>query len=125
MMLVFQGPHVEVGTSSSGSGVAVAAGFCLAAVGTETGQLRCFFCSFRTLTSRLSPDGSITLPCLYSGLYGLKPTVGLISRTGVVPYTHHMDSPGPMCRSAWDVAVMVDAMVGWDGEDTKSGWRAV
>ena len=77
--------------SSSGSGAAVAAGLAPLAVGTET-------------------DGSVTCPASMNGLVGLKPTVGLVSRTYVVPISHSQDTPGPMGRSVSDVAVMLEAM---------------
>jgi amidase len=81
--------------SSSGSGAAVAASFAAAAVGTET-------------------DGSVVCPSSINGLVGLKPSIGLVSRTRVVPISHSQDTPGPMARSVRDVAVMFSAMVGGD-----------
>jgi amidase len=84
--------------SSSGSGVAVAAGFAAAAVGTET-------------------DGSVTCPSAINGLVGLKPTVGLVSRTGIVPISHAQDTAGPMARTVADVAAMLGAMAGSDSAD--------
>ena len=84
--------------SSSGSGAAVAASFAGAAVGTET-------------------DGSVVCPSSVNGLVGLKPTIGLISRTHVVPISHSQDTPGPMARNVRDVAVMLGAMVGADPAD--------
>ncbi len=84
--------------SSSGSGVAVAASFAAAAVGTET-------------------DGSILCPSSMNGLVGLKPTVGLVSRTHVVPISHSQDTPGPMARSVRDAAVMLSAMAASDPAD--------
>lgn len=85
--------------SSSGSGAAVAASFAAAAVGTET-------------------DGSVVCPSAMNGLVGLKPSIGLVSRTHVVPISHSQDTPGPMGRSVRDVAVMLSAMVGSDPADT-------
>ncbi len=85
--------------SSSGSGAGVAAGLAPLAVGTET-------------------DGSVTCPSSMNGLVGLKPTVGLISRTYVVPISHSQDTPGPMGRSVADVAVMLGVMAGSDPADT-------
>ena len=65
--------------SSSGSGVAVSANLCAVAVGTET-------------------DGSIVCPSSVNGIVGIKPTVGLVSRSGVVPVSHSQDTPGPMAE---------------------------
>ena len=84
--------------SSSGSGAAVAASFAAAAIGTET-------------------DGSVVCPSSMNGLVGLKPTVGLVSRTHVVPISHSQDMPGPMARSVRDVALLFSAMVGSDPAD--------
>ncbi len=84
--------------SSSGSGAAVAASLAAVAVGTET-------------------DGSVVCPAAMNGLVGLKPTVGLVSRTGVVPISHSQDTPGPMGRSVKDVAILFGAMVGSDPAD--------
>jgi amidase len=77
--------------SSAGSAVAAAASFCAAAVGTET-------------------NGSILSPSSLNGLVGLKPTVGLVSGTGVVPISPRQDTAGPMCRTVADAAVLVSAM---------------
>jgi amidase len=84
--------------SSSGSGAAVAAGLAWAAVGTET-------------------DGSITCPASVNGIVGFKPTVGMISRSGIVPISHVQDTPGPMTRSVADAALMLEAMAGVDAAD--------
>jgi amidase len=84
--------------SSSGSGSAAAASLAAAAVGTET-------------------DGSVTCPSAINGLVGLKPTVGLISRTRVVPISHTQDTPGPMARDVRDAALLLEAMAGSDPED--------
>lgn len=84
--------------SSSGSGVAASASLAAAAVGTET-------------------DGSIICPAAVSGVVGLKPTVGLVSRSGVVPISGSQDTAGPMTRSVADTALMLDAMVGTDPQD--------
>jgi amidase len=84
--------------SSSGSGAAVAASLAAAAVGTET-------------------DGSVVCPAAMNGLVGLKPTLGLISRTGVVPISHSQDTPGPMARTVKDAAILFSAMVGSDPAD--------
>lgn len=84
--------------SSSGSGAAVAASLCAAAVGTET-------------------DGSIVSPSSVNGIVGIKPTVGLISRTGVIPISHSQDTPGPMARTVRDAAILLGAMTGRDPKD--------
>jgi amidase len=84
--------------SSSGSGVAVSANLCSAAIGTET-------------------DGSIVSPCNASGIVGIKPTVGLLSRAGIVPISHTQDTPGPMARTVADAAALLGAMLGPDPRD--------
>ncbi len=84
--------------SSSGCGIAVAADLCTVAVGTET-------------------DGSIISPASAMGIVGLKPTVGLLSRSGVIPISHTQDTPGPMARSVEDLTVLLGAMTAFDGED--------
>ncbi|WP_230480698.1 amidase [Sphingomonas sp. Leaf21] len=84
--------------SSSGSGAAIAASFAAIAVGTET-------------------DGSVVCPSSVNGLVGFKPSIGLVSRTHVVPISHSQDTPGPMGRSVRDVALMLSAMVGPDPAD--------
>lgn len=84
--------------SSSGSAVAVAANLCAAAIGTET-------------------DGSIVSPSSVNGIVGIKPTVGLISRTGIVPLSHTQDSAGPMARTVADAAALLGALTGLDPED--------
>ncbi len=94
-------PHVLDRTpcgSSSGSGAAVAAGFCAAAVGTET-------------------DGSIVCPAQTNGIVGIKPTVGLVSRAGLIPISRSQDTAGPMARSVEDAAIMLGAMAGADPSD--------
>lgn len=88
--------------SSSGSGVAAAASLAAAAVGTET-------------------DGSIICPSAVNGLVGIKPTVGLVSRTGVVPISVSQDTAGPMARSVADAATLLAAMVGPDPLDAATG----
>jgi amidase len=89
--------------SSSGTGSAIAASLAAVGVGTET-------------------DGSVTCPAAQNGLVGLKPTVGLVSRTNVVPISHTQDTPGPIGRSVADVAVLLNAIAGSDPRDpaTKS-----
>ncbi len=84
--------------SSSGSGVATAANLCAGAVGTET-------------------DGSVTAPAAVNGIVGIKPTVGLVSRSGVIPISHSQDTAGPMTRTVRDAAILLGAMVGIDPED--------
>src|ERR1700688_2992922 len=87
--------------SSSGSAVAVAANLCAIAVGTET-------------------DGSIVSPASVNGIVGLKPTVGLVSRSGIVPLSHSQDTAGPLTRSVRDAAVMLGVMAGLDPSDPAS-----
>ena len=84
--------------SSSGSAAAVAASLCAAAVGTET-------------------DGSIISPSSVCGIVGLKPTVGLLSRSGIVPIAHSQDTAGPMARTVRDCALLLTAMTGVDRRD--------
>ncbi|MFN3521930.1 MAG: amidase [Phenylobacterium sp.] len=84
--------------SSSGSGAAVAAGLAWAAIGTET-------------------DGSVTCPAAMNGIVGLKPTVGLVSRTHVVPISASQDTAGPMARTVADAALLLTAMAGTDPAD--------
>jgi amidase len=84
--------------SSSGSAAAVAASLCAAAVGTET-------------------DGSITSPSSVCGLVGIKPTVGLVSRAGIIPISHTQDTAGPMARTVRDAALLLGAMAGADPRD--------
>ncbi len=84
--------------SSSGSGAAVAAGMVDAAIGTET-------------------DGSITCPAAINGIVGLKPTVGLVSRTRIVPISHSQDTPGPMTRDVATAARVLTAIAGSDPAD--------
>jgi len=85
--------------SSSGSGAAVAADFCIAAVGTET-------------------DGSVVCPASLNGIVGLKPTVGLVSRSGIIPISSSQDTAGPMARTVRDAALLLNGMIGRDTTDT-------
>ncbi|PYT26154.1 MAG: amidase [Acidobacteria bacterium] len=94
--------------SSSGSGAAAAANLCAVAVGTET-------------------DGSVTCPSSINGLVGIKPTLGLVSRSGIIPIAHSQDTAGPMTRTVADAAVLLSTMAGIDPDDSvtnESGGRA-
>ncbi|MGH7969542.1 MAG: amidase family protein, partial [Limisphaerales bacterium] len=84
--------------SSSGSAVAVSASLCAVAVGTET-------------------DGSILSPSSYNGIVGIKPTRGLISRSGIIPIAHSQDTAGPMARTVADAAILLGALAGTDSRD--------
>jgi amidase len=92
------GPTFDTGGSSSGSGVSVAASLCPAAVGTET-------------------SGSILSPASNSSVVGIKPTVGLISRSGIIPISATQDTAGPIARSVTDAAILLGAMTGVDRRD--------
>ena len=87
--------------SSSGSGVAVSANLCMVAIGTET-------------------NGSIVCPSNNNGIAGIKPTVGLISRSGIVPISFTQDTPGPMARTVEDIAITLGALTGIDSTDSKT-----
>jgi amidase len=87
--------------SSTGSGVAVAAGMVPAAIGTET-------------------NGSITCPASVNGIVGFKPTVGLVSRTHVIPISHSQDTPGPMTRTVREAALVLSAIAGSDPADSQT-----
>ena len=84
--------------SSSGSAGAVAANLCALAIGTET-------------------DGSIVCPAAMVGIVGLKPTLGLVSRSGIIPIAHSQDTAGPMTRTVRDAAILLNALVGVDPRD--------
>jgi len=84
--------------SSSGSGAAASANLCVAAVGSET-------------------DGSIVCPSSANGLVGIKPTLGLVSRTGIIPIAHSQDTAGPMARTVADAAALLSALTGVDPAD--------
>ena len=90
--------------SSSGSGVAVSASLCSAAIGTET-------------------DGSIVCPSTANGIVGIKPTVGLVGRTGIIPISHSQDTAGPMARTVADAVAVLGALTGVDPDDphTRAG----
>jgi amidase len=85
--------------SSAGSGTAVAANLCAVGIGTET-------------------DGSVVSPASVSGLVGLKPTIGLLSRTGIIPISITQDTAGPMARTVSDAAILLAALVGADPQDS-------
>ena len=91
----------DTGGSSSGSGVSMAANFAVAAVGSET-------------------SGSILSPSSSNSIVGLKPTIGLLSRGGIVPISSTLDTPGPMTRFVVDNAILLQAMTGLDSEDSKA-----
>ncbi len=84
--------------SSAGSGVAASANLCAAAIGTET-------------------NGSIICPSVRNGVVGIKPTLGLVSRSGIIPIAHTQDTAGPMCRTVADAAAVLSAIVGYDKSD--------
>ncbi len=87
--------------SSSGSGAAAASNFCAVAVGTET-------------------DGSVVCPASANGLVGIKPTLGLISRSGIIPIAHSQDTAGPMARTVRDAAILLATLAGMDARDSAS-----
>jgi len=91
-------PDLFVGGSSSGSAVAVAANFTVLSVGTET-------------------DASILSPAIQNSVVGIKPTVGLISRSGIIPFTYSQDTAGPMARNVTDAALLLGVLAGLDKED--------
>jgi amidase len=87
--------------SSSGSGAAVSSNYATAAIGSET-------------------DGSIVCPSSANGIVGIKPTVGLLSRTGIIPISHSQDTAGPMARTVTDAAILLTALTGVDPSDAAS-----
>ena len=91
-------PSLSPGGSSSGSAIAVAAGFCHSAIGTET-------------------HGSIVLPSIACGVVGIKPSVGLVSRDGVIPISHTLDTPGAIAKTVTDAAKLLEAIAGTDPND--------
>ena len=94
------------GGSSGGSGSAVAAGQCMAALGSDTG-------------------GSIRIPSALCGIVGIKPTFGRVSRRGVYPLSHTLDTVGPMTRTVRDAALVLNVIAGHDPEDSSSSRRPV
>ena len=91
--------------SSSGSGVSVSANLTMLAIGTET-------------------NGSIVCPSSANGIVGIKPTVGLLSRSGIIPISFTQDTPGPMARTVRDAAICLGTMVGVDAKDSKTAASA-
>jgi amidase len=94
-------PDYWSGVSSSGSGVATAAGLCFASIGTDTG-------------------GSIRFPAMANGVVGLKPTYGRVSRYGVLALAESLDHVGPLARRVADAAVVLQSIAGWDESDPTS-----
>ncbi len=92
--------------SSSGTGIAVAAGLCYGGTGTDTG-------------------GSIRLPASWNGCVGLKPTYGRVSRFGVIPHAFTLDHCGPLARTVADAAILLEAMSGYDSKDPSSAHEPV
>lgn len=88
--------------SSSGTGAGISANLAAVGIGTET-------------------DGSIVCPSSSNGLAGIKPTVGLVSRAGIIPISHSQDGAGPMCRTVRDAAILLGALAGVDPDDTATG----
>ncbi|WP_332237673.1 amidase family protein [Sporolactobacillus sp. KGMB 08714] len=97
------GASFDVGGSSSGPGAAIAANFAAAAVGTET-------------------SGSILSPASSNSLVGIKPTIGVVSRGGIIPIAHSQDTAGPMARTVRDAVLLLNAMTGVDEEDEETVW---
>ncbi len=91
--------------SSSGTGAGISANLAAVGIGTET-------------------DGSIVCPSSSNGLAGIKPTVGLVSRTGIIPISHSQDGAGPMCRTVRDAAILLGALAGIDPEDAATAASA-
>ena len=91
--------------SSSGTGAGISANLAVAGIGTET-------------------DGSIVCPSSSNGLAGIKPTVGLVSRTGIIPISHSQDGAGPMCRTVRDAAILLGALTGVDPDDSATAASA-
>jgi amidase len=91
--------------SSSGTGAGISANLAAAGIGTET-------------------DGSIVCPSSLNGLAGIKPTVGLVSRSGIIPISHSQDGAGPMCRTVRDAAILLSALTGVDPEESATAASA-
>jgi len=91
--------------SSSGTGAGISANLAAIGIGTET-------------------DGSIVCPSSSNGLAGIKPTVGLVSRGGIIPISHSQDGAGPMCRTVRDAAILLGALIGIDPDDAATGASA-
>jgi amidase len=91
--------------SSSGTGAGISANLATVGIGTET-------------------DGSIVCPSSSNGLAGIKPTVGLVSRSGIIPISHSQDGAGPMCRTVRDAAILLGALTGVDPEDSATAASA-
>src|SRR3984957_4005344 len=91
--------------SSSGTGAGISANLAVAGIGTET-------------------DGSIVCPSSSNGLAGIKPTVGLVSRGGIIPISHSQDGAGPMCRTVRDAAILLGALTGVDPDDSATAASA-
>ena len=91
--------------SSSGTGAGISANLCAVGIGTET-------------------DGSIVCPSSSNGLAGIKPTVGLVSRSGIIPISHSQDGAGPMCRTVRDAAILLGALTGVDPADSATAASA-
>jgi amidase len=91
--------------SSSGTGAGISANLCAVGIGTET-------------------DGSIVCPSSSNGLAGIKPTVGLVSRAGIIPISHSQDGAGPMCRTVRDAAILLGALTGVDADDSATAASA-
>jgi len=92
--------------SSSGSGVATSANLCAAAIGTET-------------------NGSVVCPSSANGIVGIKPSLGIVSRSGIIPIAHSQDTAGPMARTVTDAAILLTAIAGVDARDPITGDEAV
>jgi len=103
-------PANSAGGSSSGTGTSIAASLAMLGLGTDTG-------------------GSVRVPSAVEGLYGLRPTLRLVSQDGIVPLAHGQDTAGPLCRQVQDCALVLDAMAGYDaapgsGQRTAKAWDA-
>ncbi|WP_037581257.1 amidase family protein [Sporolactobacillus terrae] len=97
------GASFDVGGSSSGTAAAVAANLAAVGIGTET-------------------SGSIICPAAYHSLVGIKPTIGVVSRSGIVPISHSQDTAGPIARTVQDAVLLFNAMTGMDEDDEETIW---